>query len=248
MGLKMASPGALVTTVARALALPEVNVGSYYRALREDKGKLVSKSGRGTSAAEVTYLDAARLLIAIMGSTLVKDAPATVRMFGQFTSTIAPKDEGWHETTGYLPELPRQKCYEDALAYLLSRTTINLFDPDMIGDRYIDTRLYWMAKIEVNQLVGTLGFINGEVRYVDENDDRYVGPGSGAGNDSSDRWLRRPPSVPFRQLLADKFDGLGTIRYIRWPALETIGALVGGHDPVPAPFNSPSPLKGWNPD
>lgn len=76
----MATPGEMIQVAARALLLPEVTVGSYYRAIREEG--LVKTGGRGRSAAQVSALDVARLLIAILASELVRDAPEAVGVFG----------------------------------------------------------------------------------------------------------------------------------------------------------------------
>lgn len=76
----MATPGEMIEVTARALLLPEVTVGSYYRAIREEG--LVKTGGRGRSAAQVSALDVARLLIAILASELVRDAPRAVGVFG----------------------------------------------------------------------------------------------------------------------------------------------------------------------
>src|SRR5439155_17694246 len=62
----MATPGQLVKCIAEALGIPEPTVVQYDRLLAENG--LRSKGGRGTSAAKVTAVDAANLLIAIMGS------------------------------------------------------------------------------------------------------------------------------------------------------------------------------------
>lgn len=80
----MPSPGKLIEVTARALEIPEVTVGSYYRVLRE--AGLLTKSGRGRSAAETTTLDAARLLIGIMASPRVKTAAERTLLFSQFRS------------------------------------------------------------------------------------------------------------------------------------------------------------------
>src|SRR5258705_11448956 len=62
----MATPGQLVKCIAEALGIPEPTVVQYDRLLSENGMR--SKGGRGTSAAKVTAVDAANLLIAIMES------------------------------------------------------------------------------------------------------------------------------------------------------------------------------------
>src|SRR5262245_27054045 len=80
----MATPGRLVSEMASALGLTFATVTQYDRALSE--AGLRSKSGRGKSASKVTPLDAANLLIGILGSpvsgTAIRDAPTTCRVYG----------------------------------------------------------------------------------------------------------------------------------------------------------------------
>lgn len=74
----MATPGELIKTVADVLYVPEVTVASYYRSLRE--AGLVTKGGRGPSAAQMKPSDAAKLLSAVGGSRFEKEtAEKTVR-------------------------------------------------------------------------------------------------------------------------------------------------------------------------
>ncbi|VFU08405.1 ArsR/SmtB family transcription factor [Methylocella tundrae] len=72
----MATPSNLIESVARALGVPEATVSSHYRALRE--AGLVSKAGRGRGSAKMTTQDAANLLIAVAGSSALKNAIETV--------------------------------------------------------------------------------------------------------------------------------------------------------------------------
>jgi hypothetical protein len=76
----MASPGALVKTLADVLGLPEPTVVVHDRNLVV--AGLRSKSGRGWSAAKVTPRDAAHLLTAILGSSQVKDSARAVHRYG----------------------------------------------------------------------------------------------------------------------------------------------------------------------
>ncbi len=76
------TPGELVEVTADALRLPKVTVGAYYRLLRE--AGLITKGGRGRSAAELTPSDVATLLIAIMASETAVGSPERTRRFGDF--------------------------------------------------------------------------------------------------------------------------------------------------------------------
>lgn len=62
----MATPGQLVQAMAVVLGIPSVTVSQYDRQLAE--AGLRTKGGRGNSAAKITTLDAANLLITILGS------------------------------------------------------------------------------------------------------------------------------------------------------------------------------------
>ena len=80
----MASPGELVRCMSETLGVPQRTVHLYDRILAENG--LRSKSGRGTSAARVTAVDAANLLIAVVASPLlaasVSEAAAVCKTYG----------------------------------------------------------------------------------------------------------------------------------------------------------------------
>ena len=73
------TPGQLVKAVSIALQVPEETVVVHDRNLVV--AGLRTKSGRGPSAAKVTPHDAARLLVATLGSARSKDSVQTVREF-----------------------------------------------------------------------------------------------------------------------------------------------------------------------
>jgi hypothetical protein len=81
----MATPGQLVKCIAEALSIPEPTVVQYDRLLAENGMR--SKGGRGTSAAKVTPVDAANLLIAILGSPVagasIKPAIEVCKTYGR---------------------------------------------------------------------------------------------------------------------------------------------------------------------
>lgn len=87
----MASPGELVKMVANTLGVPEATVVVHDRNLV--KSGLRSKGGRGRSAAKVTAVDAANLLIAVAGTAWyhsgVKDTVATVREYAPLKAKAA---------------------------------------------------------------------------------------------------------------------------------------------------------------
>lgn len=81
----MATSGELIKTVAQITGHPEARVVTYFRSLRE--AGLVTKSGRGPSAAHMTPRDAATLLTALLGSRFDNEAAAKIAR--DFDSVVA---------------------------------------------------------------------------------------------------------------------------------------------------------------
>lgn len=131
----MATPGDLKRVVADVLGVPEPTVTVHDRNLAE--AGLRSKGGRGRSAAQMTPEDAANLLIAVAGSSLVKDTVVTVREYSELPckygelSTRSGQHEfkidgnpepRWSLSEFPLPEmqaLPEGHTFSAALAALL---------------------------------------------------------------------------------------------------------------------------------
>lgn len=94
----MPSPGELQKKVAVTLGVDDTEAATTWRVLRE--AGLVTKGGRGRSAAQVTHRDAATLIAAICGSTTIKESPAfiaravTSRGGGHSVMEWAPAGEG----------------------------------------------------------------------------------------------------------------------------------------------------------
>lgn len=131
----MASPGELVAAVAAVLGVPQPSVVVHDRNLVV--AGLRTKGGRGRSAARVTARDAAGLLIAVAGSSLVRDSVETWNDYAPLHPTGGqvqrPVDGGsdinhspppvWD--LGGLPicslqALPESHTFGDALAALIS--------------------------------------------------------------------------------------------------------------------------------
>lgn len=74
--------------MAKVLGVPETVTASHVRNLRE--AGLITKAGRGITAAQMTTRDAAHLLIATVASLNVKDSAATVAGFSQTKSRHGP--------------------------------------------------------------------------------------------------------------------------------------------------------------
>lgn len=82
--IRLATSGSLVGIVADALDLSPETVGVHVRNLR--LASLLSHRGVGKSAAKMTALDAARLLLAAAGSLQAKNSVETVLGFGKLLS------------------------------------------------------------------------------------------------------------------------------------------------------------------
>jgi hypothetical protein len=86
----MASPGQLVQVMADALSLPKTTPLVHDRHLVV--AGLRSKHGRGRGAAKVTPGDAARLLVAILGSATLEDSVETVERYA--ATRVAASENG----------------------------------------------------------------------------------------------------------------------------------------------------------
>ncbi len=80
----MATSGVLIEIIADALGLTVETVGVHVRFLR--MAGLLNRRGVGRSAALMTTLDAARVLLAAVGSQHVKDSVEAVKEFGALLS------------------------------------------------------------------------------------------------------------------------------------------------------------------
>jgi hypothetical protein len=121
----MATPGQLVKCVAEALGIPEPTVVQYDRLLAENG--LRSKGGRGTSAAKVTAVDAANLLIAIMGSPVagasIKPAIEVCKIYGKLRVRLGGTSENMKtfKRLGFptVSKLPISHSLREALAAVI---------------------------------------------------------------------------------------------------------------------------------
>lgn len=156
----MASPGEMVKRIAETLGVPEASVTLHDRNLA-DAG-LRTKGGRGRSAAKMSACDAANLLMAVAGSSMVKDAVQTVEAYanlparnGEFSFDSEEHRLGfegseprcWH-LAGFpiaaLQELTADHTFKDALSALISaaasgslQETIDKLPTEMVGEHRI---------------------------------------------------------------------------------------------------------------
>jgi hypothetical protein len=73
------TPGQLVKAISVALDIPQETIAAHDRALQ--LGGLRTTGGRGLSAAQVTSLDAARLMTATLAAPRIKDSVSTVQSY-----------------------------------------------------------------------------------------------------------------------------------------------------------------------
>jgi hypothetical protein len=127
--------------VAEVLGVPETSTASHVRNLRE--AGLLSKTGRGVTAAQMSTRDAAHLLIATAASLNVKDSADTVSIFSKTESRYATpwfaRDAGLDSDHGFT----------DALVALLDLVANHKFRSPSEFD--VEVRFFaprWRAEIE----------------------------------------------------------------------------------------------------
>jgi len=114
----VASPGELVRKLSELLGIPEPTIVLHDRNLVI--AGLRSKTGRGKSAARMTARDAAHLLIAVLGSSQVKDSVQTVRRYKE-TRFIAIVSGGYDDSaSAVLRDLPPDHSFVDAIEALVA--------------------------------------------------------------------------------------------------------------------------------
>lgn len=117
----MATPGELVSAVAKVLGLPQATVALHDRALAEQGYRRTG--GRGRSSIKVSPEDAAHLLIAVVAAPIagpaVKD---TISNFKQYQNLVAHKDSqepgDWSEINA-MTDLSLGHSFGAALAALI---------------------------------------------------------------------------------------------------------------------------------
>lgn len=85
----MATAGEMIKVIADVLARPNATVTSYYAALR--KAGMISTTGRGRSAQDLSPLDVARILIVMLSADNLQEAAAISHLIG--SCTHKPWDE-----------------------------------------------------------------------------------------------------------------------------------------------------------
>lgn len=158
----MASPGQLVEVMADVLGVPVTTARVHDRHLAV--AGLRSMHGRGIGAAKVTAGDAARLLVAILGSLTLADSVETVKRYAR----SRPETDGrsrhpWaHLRIDELTTLAPEHSLTDALEALIisaaTGTLAAMMDEDRRGTRA--TRVMVAPMMEISMLAtATLGAV-----------------------------------------------------------------------------------------
>jgi hypothetical protein len=156
----VASPGELVRKFSELLGIAEPTIVLHDRNLVV--AGLRSKSGRGNSAARMTARDAAHLLVAVLGSSQVKDSVETVR---RYSETRFRKDvsDGYEHTIAALRNLPPDHSFVDAIEALVAGAADGSLEPAtyVITDEVEGEQFGYEAIIEITVVTpGQLGDIS----------------------------------------------------------------------------------------
>jgi len=116
----MATPAQLVNAVSGATGVPLPTIVDIDRKLV--KGKLRSKGGRGFNAAQMTALDAARLLTAVLGSPQANTSAEAVNRYAHTRVDSARSSEKLFDDARLddLAALPARHSFVDGLAALIA--------------------------------------------------------------------------------------------------------------------------------
>lgn len=105
----MATAGEMIKVVADAIARPQATVTSYYSVLR--KAGLISTTGRGRSAQDLSACDVARILIVMLAADNLQEGAAITELMGN--SLCSPWYEDDQEDLGSI-------TFEDAIANIIT--------------------------------------------------------------------------------------------------------------------------------
>ena len=116
----MASSAQLVETISSATGVPLPTVVDIDRRLV--KRKLRAKTGRGLNAAQMTPLDAARLLTAVLGSAQANSSAEAVERYAQTQPDMMLSSDELFGATGIndLATLPERQSFVDGLTALIA--------------------------------------------------------------------------------------------------------------------------------
>jgi hypothetical protein len=134
----VASPGELVRKLSELLGIAERTIVLHDRNLVV--AGLRSKGGRGNSAARMAARDASHLLVAVLGSSHVKDSAKTVRRYKETCFHKSASGGGYDDSTiATLRNLPPDHSFVDAVEALIaaavdgSLETVSEIEGEKIG-------------------------------------------------------------------------------------------------------------------
>jgi hypothetical protein len=155
----VASPGELVRKFSELLGIAERTIVLHDRNLVV--AGLRSKSGRGTSAARMTARDAAHLLVAVLGSSHVKDSAETVRRYRE-TRFHKSASGGYDDSTiAALRNLPPDHSFVDAIEALIAAAADGSLELYVNVSEVEGEKIGYEAMIEITvQTPGQLGDIS----------------------------------------------------------------------------------------
>ena len=157
----MASPGELVRKLSELLGIAERTIVLHDRNLVV--AGLRSKGGRGNSAARMAARDAAHLLVAVLGSSHVKDSAETVRRYKETRFHKSASGGYGDSTIAALRNLPPDHSFVDAIETLVAAAAdgslaIAMYDSI---DEFEGEKIGWAPIIEITvQTPGQLGDIS----------------------------------------------------------------------------------------
>ncbi len=166
----MATPAQLMRTMSVATGVPLSTVVDIDRRLV--KGGLRTKGGRGFNAAQMTPLDAARLLTALLGSPLANASVGAVRRYARTEVDKRRSDETLYAATDVpeLAALPARHSFVAALATLITSATAGSL-VDMMAARkgwkpHIEIFAFTRATYGRIRLTGLPNGMTANVEYV----------------------------------------------------------------------------------
>lgn len=131
----MATPGELVAAIAEAFKLPLSTIVEHDRNLVT--AGLRTKGGRGRSAAQTTSRDAARLLVAVLASEVIRESVHSVRRYEATQANASRSSTRLFTGCGIkeLERLPKTHSFVDAVEALVTALTTGTLVPLISDDR-----------------------------------------------------------------------------------------------------------------
>jgi hypothetical protein len=205
--------------MADLLAIPAATVAQYDRQLAEAGFRTIK--GRGPSASQVTAMDAANLLIAIMGAPVsgptVKAAKDTCEVFGSLPANRVWGDARQFRRFGLLSlaKLPKKHYFRDAIAALIDGASRGeLFRIVDGNDVLMEADFCFWVSIDSHSSKYYKGIQQAEI-----SGDSSIGEGKEVS-----RLAYNWPSGPTER---NDASDLGQTRRITFRTLRLLGALIG---------------------